>query len=137
MDKLTFESFQRALKEDPEAYRVYFESLAALEAASFFRALREHQNFTQMTLASRAGVSQSQIGRLERGIGKRGPTVGMIKRIASACNMDLLLRAVPIGAGVEGTYIDPEQTVEVRCSQPETAQVNLQGSSVIPIELFN
>ena len=67
----------------------------AMEAARFIKAMRTHAHLTQTALAKRMNVSQTVIGRLEQGKGKRGPTVEMLAHIARACNYNFVLSATP------------------------------------------
>ena len=53
--------------------------------------MRETAGLTQAALAARADLTQPGIARLERGQGARGPGFHIMKRIADACGVELVL----------------------------------------------
>lgn len=88
-----YRSVREELLRHPEARQAYDEYAAAMAGARLIREMRTHADLTQEQLADRMQVSASVIGRLERGRGRRGPTVEMLLRIATACNYSLRLMA--------------------------------------------
>ncbi|NIP71813.1 MAG: helix-turn-helix transcriptional regulator [Gammaproteobacteria bacterium] len=88
-----YRSVREELLRKPQVKQAYDEYAAALAAARLVREMRTHAELTQAQLASRMNMSASVIGRLERGRGRRGPTMEMLLRIATACNYSLHLLA--------------------------------------------
>ncbi len=66
-----------------------------LNDASQVRAMRKAANLSQAELAERAGMSQPDISRIERGLGTEGPSVKTLRRLASACGFDFEIQYIP------------------------------------------
>lgn len=64
---------------------------ASLRAAQFIRETRERRGLTQLQLARKLGVSQARVSEIESGRGRRGPSMDLLERIASACGGHLRL----------------------------------------------
>lgn len=79
---------------------------AIMRAAQFVRKLRADAGLTQAELAERAGMSQPDISRLETGLGKYGPSVETLDRLAHACKRGIVMRAQAPAASVE-SYEEP------------------------------
>ena len=56
-------------------------------------AARKDQNLTQADLATRTGINQADISKLE--YGSKNPSLKMLKRLAEGLNMDLKIEFVP------------------------------------------
>ena len=56
-------------------------------------AARKDQNLTQADLATRTGINQAYISKLENG--SKNPSLKMLKRLAEGLNMDLKIEFVP------------------------------------------
>ncbi len=54
---------------------------------------RKEQNLTQADLASKTGINQGDISRLERG--SRNPSLNMLKKLADGLNMTLHIEFSP------------------------------------------
>ena len=67
--------------------------------------MRLNAGLTQTQLARRAGMSQPEISRIEGGVGRQGPSVDTLNRLAMACNQKLVVstQAIPDSANVETT----------------------------------
>ena len=75
------------------AYRETFErTLHQVDLALLVREMREAARLTQAELARKAGTTQSVIARLEDAE-YRGHSLSMLERVASACKVNLKLRA--------------------------------------------
>lgn len=74
-----------------ESYDIYNEIREAVVS------LRHENNLTQKELASRTGITQANISKLEKGITK--PTIDSLKKIAEATGTRLTIDF--IGQGVE------------------------------------
>lgn len=57
---------------------------------------RTSQNLTQKELASRTGINQADISKLERGI--RNPSINLLRRLADGMGMTLRIEFVPKGS---------------------------------------
>ena len=76
---------------------------AILRAGLMVRAMRTDAGLTQTQLAKRAGMSQAEISRLEAGLGKHGPSVETLNRLAQACDLRLVMAMQdPAGSAEEG-----------------------------------
>ncbi|MBI5909649.1 MAG: helix-turn-helix transcriptional regulator [Betaproteobacteria bacterium] len=90
-----FSQVRERLLKNPEVKRAYDDHAVVLESAQFIRELRKTSGLTQEDLAKRMGVTQALIARLEVGGGKRGMTIEMLARVASACGQTLLVQPAP------------------------------------------
>jgi ribosome-binding protein aMBF1 (putative translation factor) len=82
-------SRRERLSPDAKAHREVFEQ--AYDVALQIIELREHHGLTQDELASRCGMDQSDISRIERG--STSPTTRTLQRIAEALDADVRLVA--------------------------------------------
>jgi transcriptional regulator with XRE-family HTH domain len=79
-------------------YEEEFEDgLVNMEAAQLIYDMRTKAGLSQRALANKIGTSASAINRL-KSADYEGHTIGMVRRIATALNRRLELRAVPIKA---------------------------------------
>jgi DNA-binding transcriptional regulator YiaG len=62
---------------------------APLRGAELIRRMRNVRGMSRSQLAQRLGVKPSRVAELELGKGPQGPTLGMLARIAEACEVDL------------------------------------------------
>lgn len=58
-------------------------------AAEFCKEARLSAGFTKRELARRVGTSHTAIYRIEKGVGKNGPTIRVLARIADECGIRL------------------------------------------------
>jgi ribosome-binding protein aMBF1 (putative translation factor) len=78
---------------DPE-FRAEWERTAPARAvASTVLAYRAHNGLSQRALASRLGMSQPAVARLERG--DHNPTLDMLMRLASGLDVEFVLDIAP------------------------------------------
>ena len=78
------------------------EGLVNIEAAQLIHNMRRKAGLSQRELARRVGTSASAINRLESA-DYEGHTIAMVRRIATALNRRLELRAVPVKAALGKT----------------------------------
>ena len=71
---------------------------AIMQAGQMVRAMRKDAGLTQTQLAERAGMSQAEISRLETGLGRHGPSVEVLNRLAKACDMRLVMAMTELSA---------------------------------------
>lgn len=64
---------------------------AIMHAAQMIRDMRTDAGLTQAQLAERAGMTQPEISRLEAGLGKHGPGIETLQRLAIACDLRLFM----------------------------------------------
>jgi len=69
-----------------ESRAVYDDASASLEAGRLVRDFRKRAGLTQSQLARKLDVSQARVCAIETGEGRDGPSYGLLKRIATACN---------------------------------------------------
>lgn len=78
------------LKKDPEFGEAYEELAPEFEIARQIIRLRVELGLTQKELAEKIGTKQSNISRLENGVGH--PSVSLLKRVAKALGTRLYIR---------------------------------------------
>ena len=91
------ELYEELVGANPAAQEEFEEGLVNVEAAQLIYDMRMKAGLSQRALASKIGTSASAINRLESA-DYEGHTIGMVRRIATALNRRLELRAVPIKA---------------------------------------
>lgn len=74
---------------------------AIMHAGQMVRSMRKDAGLTQTQLAERANMSQAEISRLEAGLGKQGPSVETLNRLAQACDLRLVMAMQEIVASTE------------------------------------
>lgn len=80
------------MARSPKYRRVFRETQRQIDLAVLVREMREAARFTQKELAERADTTQSAIARLEDA-DYTGQSLGLLRRIASECNVELRLCA--------------------------------------------
>jgi len=80
---------------DDAAAQEFEEGLVNIEAAQLIHDMRTKAGLSQRELAKKIGTSASAINRLESA-DYEGHTIAMVRRIATALNRRLELRAVPV-----------------------------------------
>src|SRR5690606_2304696 len=68
----------------PEVRTGFDRRARLIEVGQRIKDLRIAQGLTQAELAERVGTSQPEIVRLERGLGRQGPTIDTLMRVAGA-----------------------------------------------------
>lgn len=101
----------RLLADDPKLARAWEKNTLKRRAAADLRALRKHAELTQEEVAARAGISQSQISKMESAVGDL-PSHRMMQRYAAACGFDLWLSFAPKGA----ERVEAERETALVCS---------------------
>jgi len=89
------ELYDELIGEDPAAQEEFEEGLVNIEAAQLIHAMRTKAALSQRELARKVGTSASAINRLESA-DYQGHTIAMVRRIGTALNRRLELRAIPI-----------------------------------------
>jgi ribosome-binding protein aMBF1 (putative translation factor) len=84
-------------RRETDAVRAGYEAARrAYELGQAVRARRLELGMSQVELAERAGMTQSAVSRLEAG--GAVPTIGVLERLASALNADLVVALTPKAA---------------------------------------
>ena len=83
-EKLKDDEFKKEWESFSPEYQVMKEVINA----------REINNLTQKQLAELSGIRQSEISKLETG--ERNPSIKILKRIAEAMNMKLVIKFVKV-----------------------------------------
>jgi ribosome-binding protein aMBF1 (putative translation factor) len=89
------ELYEELIGDDPSAQEEFEDGLVNIEAAQLIYEMRTKAGLSQRELARRVGTSASAINRLESA-DYEGHTVAMVRRIATALNRRLELRAVAV-----------------------------------------
>lgn len=83
------------LLQKPEVQAGY-EAQAKMQAlGQLVRTARAQASISQQGLAELSGVTQSDVSRLESGLGIKGPTLDTLRRLAHALGMILVVELVP------------------------------------------
>jgi len=96
------ELYEELIGDDAAAQEEFDEGLVNIEAAQLIHNMRRKAGLSQRELARRVGTSASAINRLESA-DYEGHTIAMVRRIATALNRRLELRAVPVKAALGKT----------------------------------
>jgi predicted transcriptional regulator len=91
------EAYQEIIGDDPRRQSDFEQELINVEAAQLLYDMRTKAGLSQRALAKRVGTTASAICRLEDA-DYEGHTLAMVRRIATALNRRLELRAVAIKA---------------------------------------
>jgi ribosome-binding protein aMBF1 (putative translation factor) len=89
------ELYEELIGDDAATQEEFEEGLVNIEAGQLIYDMRSKAGLSQRELARKVGTSASAINRLESA-DYEGHTVAMVRRIATALNRRLELRAVPI-----------------------------------------
>src|SRR5712692_9350685 len=89
------ELYDELIGDDAAAREEFEEGLVNIEAAQLIHDMRAKAGLSQRQLARKVGTSASAINRLESA-DYGGHTIAMVRRIATALNRRLELRAVPV-----------------------------------------
>ena len=96
------ELYEELIGDDAAAQEEFEQGLVNIEAAQLIHDMRSNAGLSQRELARKVGTSASAINRLESA-DYEGHTIAMVRRIATALNRRLELRAVPLKATRGGT----------------------------------
>lgn len=99
--------------------------MTSMYAAQFVREARLRAGLTQRVLASRAGVSQPLVARIESG--RVQPSFERVLDLVRACGFDLEVRVVPLDEDAwtlaeQGARLDPDARLERLLAGVELAQ---------------
>ena len=89
------ELYEELIGDDAAAQEEFEEGLVSIEAAQLIHDMRSKAGLSQRELARKVGTSASAVNRLESA-DYEGHTIAMVRRIATALNRRLELRAVPV-----------------------------------------
>jgi transcriptional regulator with XRE-family HTH domain len=99
--------------------------MTSMHAAQFVREARLRAGLTQRVLASRAGVSQPLVARIESG--KVEPSFERVLDLVRACGFDLEVHVVPLDEDAwtlaeQGARLDPDARLDRLLAGVELAQ---------------
>jgi len=89
------ELYDELVGSDQSAQEEFEQELVNIEVAQLIHDMRTKAGLSQRELARRVGTSASAINRLESD-DYQGHTVAMVRRVATALNRRLEIRAVPV-----------------------------------------
>lgn len=87
---LDFETWEKEILKDPEIRAEYNKQQPEFALIQAILDARIKTGFTQKELAEKIGTKQSVISRLESG--RANPSIGFLKKMASALNSNLQIR---------------------------------------------
>ncbi len=87
---MKLEEYRKGLQQDPEYLAVEKELKPLLDLADDVLKLRLERGWSQAELARRAGTQQSNISRIESGLGN--PTVKFIQKLANTFDTEIAIR---------------------------------------------
>ncbi|RPH76327.1 MAG: XRE family transcriptional regulator [Nitrospiraceae bacterium] len=90
----TLKDFKARALARPDVRREYEGLKDEFEILDEILKARAEAGFTQAELAARIGTTQSAVARLETAMGKHSPSIGTLKRYASALGYRLQVRLV-------------------------------------------
>lgn len=88
-------TYEQIVGDDPKRQTDIEQEIVNVEAAQLIHEMRTRAGLSQRELARKVGTSASAINRLESA-DYDGHTLAMVRRIATAMNRRLELRAVPV-----------------------------------------
>ena len=91
----TLKDFKARALARPDVRREYEGLKEEFEILDEILKARTDAGVTQAELAARIGTTQSAVARLETAMGKHSPSIGTLKRYASARNVSTTLRHLP------------------------------------------
>jgi len=91
----TYRKLRDKLLERPAVRQAYDVQRELGRLGGLFERARRTVKLRQVDLAAAANIAQSEISRMEAGLGDRGPTFDTLLRIAHAQNMKLMVELVP------------------------------------------
>src|SRR4051794_32203061 len=97
-----------------------------MNVGSLLREARQRHGLDQRELAERAGTSQAQISRIERG--ESSPRFATVERLLRAMDEQLVVRTAPLwpGQDVEEAQLSPAERV-LRAAELSRLQTALAG----------
>jgi DNA-binding XRE family transcriptional regulator len=88
LDEMRSRGFQN------EGFREGYSARDALvRLGEMLQQLREASGLTQMQLASRVGMTQPAVSRIESGLGANGPEIDTVMRYMHGCDFELVIGA--------------------------------------------
>ena len=93
----TARRIHKRIMADPHARRGYETQQAIVWLGQMFRNARKARRESQEAIAKRAGMSQSELSRLENGLPVKGVTFRTLLALSSALDMNIVFEA-PAGA---------------------------------------
>lgn len=90
-------------REYPELMRILEEDIAAKQAASLIKEIRNHAGLSQKQLASLTGIEPSNISRMEAGNTSRGISLPLLSQLAKACGAKLQIKCIFDGPSAAGS----------------------------------
>jgi len=74
---------------DPADVELFYATSAALEAGALVRCFRAHAHLSQAALAEKVRMSEVAIIQIEGAEGRHVPTYALLRKLASACDINL------------------------------------------------
>ena len=115
---MSYKALRDHLLERPEVRKAYDAQLELGRLGQLLQRTRLSKHLRQVDLAAAADIAQSEISRMEAGLGDRGPTFDTLLRIAHAQKMRLTVELVP-----EEEVVSLDEPVEIAAYQRRLREV--------------
>lgn len=89
-----FQSLLQEQLQDPEFRKEWDDIQPEMDVIRAMIDIRNSQNLTQKELATRTGINQADISKLENGT--KNPSLKLLKRLAAGMGMKLKIEFVPL-----------------------------------------
>ena len=96
MSNINFKDYLNEQLKDPEFEKKWNEIQPEMDVIRAMVDMRIKQNLTQKELASRTGIDQADISKLENGT--KNPSLKLLKKLAAGMGMQLKIEFVPMQA---------------------------------------
>ena len=93
MKRLTFDEYLKEKLRDPELKKEWDASENEYQLINSLIKARVESGLTQSELSERSGINQANISKIENGV--YNPTVSILRKLAEAMNMNLVIQFVP------------------------------------------
>lgn len=93
MKRLTFDEYLKEKLRDPELKKEWDASENEYQLINSLIKARVESGLTQSELSERSGINQANISKIENGV--YNPTVNILRKLAEAMNMNLVIQFVP------------------------------------------
>ena len=93
MRRLTFDEYLKEKLRDPELKKEWDASEEEYQLINSLIKARVESGLTQSELSERSGINQANISKIENGV--YNPTVNILRKLAEAMNMNLVIQFVP------------------------------------------
>jgi transcriptional regulator with XRE-family HTH domain len=109
-----YKQLRSKLLHNPRVRAGYDAQKKMRELGQVLRAKREEQSLSQQQVAERARITQSDVSRLEAGLGVNGPTLQTLRRLVHALDMKLTVEIAPQNQSKQARGVDLVEAAALR-----------------------